>query len=292
MDCNCINFFLDYLRTEKRYSSATVIAYKADLIKFNEYIKQKNLDYQTAKRKDISSWIISMTSEGSSITSVKRRIAVIRTFYKILLNRGEINENPTLTLSIPKANKRLPAFVKKEEILNIINQENIDNFTELRDNLIMQILYGTGIRAKELINLKSTDIDLKNNLLKVLGKGNKERLIPFTNKLHISITNYLLQRSTLTYGTPYLIVTKKGEQLYYTMLHRIVKRYLVNCSNLTKRSPHVLRHTFATHLLDNGAQLNAIKEMLGHKNISSTQIYTHTSLERLKEVVAQAHPRY
>lgn len=285
--------FIDYISSEKRFTTDTIIAYKADITKFISFINNLQIDYKEVTTKQISSWFMAMATY-CAVSSSRRRLAAIRSFYKHLLNIGVVKSNPATLVTLPKLRKRLPTFIKKDEILNVINDlgsASEDDFINTQRKLIIQLLYGTGIRVRELIRLKISDVNLKNNTIRVFGKGNKERIIPFPKALNKTIVDYLSCSNDINKNNVYLIVTKKGDPSYYTMINRIVKNCIASCSNLSKRTPHILRHTFATHLLDNGAELNSIKEMLGHQSIVSTQVYTHTSLEKLKSILNKSHPR-
>lgn len=292
-----IDRFLQYLEFEKRYSSHTLTAYKKDLQQFYDYI---SLVYQTSKINEVDhqiirSWIVSLINEGISSRSVNRKISTLKSFYKFLQREKQIDSNPLIKILPPKTNKKLPEFVDKEN-MNLLFDEVIfeNNFEGKRNKLIIELLYMTGIRLAELVEIKDSDIDLSNLKLKVLGKRNKERIIPFSNELQRSMSEYLETRNKVVeYPEPnnHFFVLHKGKKIYKKLVYRIVNLYLSKVSTLSKKSPHVLRHTFATHMLNNGADLNAIKEILGHSSLAATQVYTHNTIEKLKEIYNQSHPR-
>jgi integrase/recombinase XerC len=222
--------------------------------------------------------------------TINRKISTLKTFYKYLLRQGIVSENPMLKIQSPKTSKRLPVFVEKEKMDLLLDNIEFGSDEEgLRNQLIIEMFYATGMRLSELINLKLLNIDLHDSRLKVLGKRNKERIIPFSGELSRKIRDYLSVRKEKS--NDYLFVTAKGEKMYEKLVYNIVKQYLSLVTTVDKKSPHVLRHTFATHMLNNGADLNSIKELLGHANLSATQVYTHNTVEKLKSVHKQAHPR-
>jgi integrase/recombinase XerC len=286
------NSFLEYLQYEKRFSNHTVLAYSNDLEQFSAYI-QKNHDVKELSDIDhtlIRSWIVSMMNEKLNPRSVNRKITTLKTFYKYLLRQQVVKENPMLKIQSPKTSKRLPVFVEKDNMDELLEKiEFGSDFDGQRNKLIVELLYATGMRLSEMINLKRVNVDLGGSQLKVLGKRNKERIIPFNDRLRKQIEVYLKQDEVKT--AEYLFVTKNGKKLYEKFVYRVVHRYLSEVTSIHKKSPHVLRHTFATHMLNNGADLNAIKELLGHANLSATQVYTHNTVEKLKNVHKQAHPK-
>jgi integrase/recombinase XerC len=284
--------FLEYLQYEKRFSNHTILAYSNDLAQFSEYLQ---ITYEIKELPEIShtlirSWIVSMMDQKMSPRSVNRKITTLKTFYKYLLRQQVVTENPMLKIQSPKTSKRLPVFVEKDNMDALLDTiEFGSDFDGERNKLIMELLYATGIRLSELINLKQANVDLNSCQLKVLGKRNKERIVPFNNALKQLIEGYLEHEETKE--SYYLFVTKKGKKLYEKFVYRVVNKYLSQVTSISKKSPHVLRHTFATHMLNNGADLNAIKELLGHANLSATQVYTHNTVEKLKNVHKQAHPK-
>lgn len=292
-----IQEFLKYLEFEKRYSSHTLKSYETDLRQFYEFCLGESTDFNPSEinYKFIRTWLVYMVNHGLSPRSINRKISSLKSFFGYLLSTGKIESNPMLKILSPKTDKKLPSFVDKENINNLLDTWELkDTFRGWRDFLIIEIFYFTGIRLSELINLKISDVNLSELTIKVLGKRNKERLVPFTSVLKNDILRYLDMRK-LEAGdyehNDFLFITESGKKLYPVMVYRIVKSYLQLVTQVEKRSPHVLRHTFATHMLNNGADLNAIKELLGHSNLSATQVYTHNTFEKLKKVYKQAHPR-
>lgn len=290
--------FIDYLKYEKRVSPHTVTAYEHDLSRFFNYLEEKLEINQLSDvhTEDIRSWIISLLEDESlQAKSVSRMISAVKAFYRYKLKIKELSVNPTLTIQSPKVPKKLPQYVEQKDMEHLFSDIPFeDSFEGLRDRTILELFYATGMRLSELLNLKIQDIHFQDYTIKVLGKRNKERLIPFGNRLSELLTMYLgnLEKKFVD-GTKnnYIFVTDKGEQLYPKAVYRIVRKYLDMVTTIDKRSPHVLRHTFATHLLNNGADLNAIKTILGHSSLAATQVYTHNSIEQLKSIYKQAHPR-
>ena len=286
--------FLKYLKLEKRYSPHTIKAYQIDLTQFQDYLEETYESVlQKVKHPMVRSWLAQMLDYGISPRSVNRKITALKSFYKFLLKEEIIKEDPTLKVIPPKMSKKLPAFVEEGQMSQLLDELDFtDDYAGVRDKLMIELFYSTGIRQSELINLKIKDIDLSSNMIKVLGKRNKERLIPLTKELRQKIDAYLNIRAELPIkDSLYLLLTNKGKKLYPTLVYRQVNHYLSQVTSLDKKSPHVLRHTFATHMLNNGADLNAIKELLGHANLSATQVYTHNTIDKLKKVYNQAHPR-
>jgi len=285
--------FNKYLLYEKRYSIHTVNAYLKDLSQFKLFCDENNTLISKVTHEILRQWIVSMIEVDITPATVNRKISSIKTYYKFLLRDSFIDSNPTLKLSLIKKRKKLPSFVEQDNINTLFdNIEFADDYKGCRDKLILAMFYNTGMRRSELINLLIDDIDFYKKNIKVLGKRNKERLIPVSDNLINDINNYNKIRNEL-FGieNKFLFLTEKGKQLYPKAVYRIVNKYLNYVTNIDKKSPHVLRHSFATHMLNNGADLNAIKELLGHANLSATQIYTHNTFEKLKKVYKQAHPR-
>lgn len=291
--------FLKYLQYERRYSSHTVDSYRNDLTQFNAFLTQikpeSKIELIDVTHNEIRSWIISLMQDGLDPRSVNRKMAALRTYFKFLIKRDVITEDPTVRLFALKTSKKLPSIVKENEITGLLSQfDSDDTFIGMRDKLILELLYGTGIRLSELIHLKKSDINLKEGLIKVLGKRNKERIIPLPAELILVIDDYTTSREKALgeyTGDDFLVVTDKGRKTYPMYIYRIVNRFLGLFTTTDKKSPHVLRHTYATHLLNKGADLNAIKELLGHSSLASTQVYTHNTIEKLKAVFDQAHPK-
>lgn len=291
-----IESFLKYLEYEKRYSRHTLISYRQDLAQFSDFLKETGFDPegQTVSYSEIRGWIVSLIESGIDPRSANRKISSLKSYFKFLLKKGAIQTNPASRLRMLKTKKQLPRFLKEHEMQALFEQGLFDeDFDGWRDRIVIELLYGTGIRLSELIALKENDINFFDQNIKVLGKRNKQRLIPFTRSLGKALENYISKKKERFPGNAieYLIVTNKEEQCYPMMIYRIVKKFLDQVATIDKRSPHVLRHTFATHLLNKGADLNAVKELLGHSNLSATQVYTHNSLEKIKKVYDQAHPK-
>jgi len=297
--------FIDYIQYEKRYSPHTVSAYRNDLDQFFSFL---NIQYNISDIRDVThpmirSWLVLLMEEKISPRSVNRKLTTLKSFYKFLLKEGRVSINPMRKIISPRTSKKLPSFVEKEKMMMLFETINFgEGFPALRDRLILEILYATGMRVSELINLKETDIDFHQSTLKVLGKRNKERLIPFTNKFADFLKLYLKGKKTYLENAEFpgpsdnlddrwLLITDSGKKSYPRFIYRAVTKYLSQVTTLQKISPHVLRHTFATHLLNNGAELNAVKELLGHANLSATQVYTHNTIEKLKTIYKQAHPK-
>lgn len=294
MEPDYIERFLEYLSFQRKFSPHTITSYANDLRQFAFFLQQ-TFEVSTVKsirHTMIRSWVVDLLNGGISPRSVNRKLSSLKSFYKFLLKEQLVDENPTLKLQPPKSGKRLPVFVEEKAMNKLSDNELFEEgFDGVRDKLIIELLYCTGIRLSELINLKETDIDFSRKSIKVLGKRNKERIVPMVAELENSVKYYLEQKADVNSSVSHLLVTNKGEKLYPKFVYRIVKHFLNCVTTVEKKSPHVLRHTFATHLLNNGADLNAIKELLGHANLSATQVYTHNSVERLKNVHKQAHPK-
>jgi len=288
-----IDSFLKYLQYEKRFSKHTLISYKTDLTQFGDYLDtQFQIKTGEVNHGHIRAWVVSLVEANISPRSINRKIATLRSYYKFLLKREEIPQNPTSKIKVLKTSKKLPQFVKQAELDNLLDHfEFKETLSGWRDKVMLEILYGTGVRLSELINLKNPDIDLDNRTIKVLGKRNKERIIPFSNSLKGVIRNYKKFKDEKFPDLEYLLVTNKGEKVYPEFVYRTIKKYLKSYTSVDKTSPHVLRHSFATHLLNKGADLNAVKDLLGHSSLAATQVYTHNSMEKLKKAFDQAHPK-
>ena len=287
--------FINYLKYEKRYSQLTAIAYKKDLDQFEEFFVKTVGDFNVEGINDkiAREWVIELMDNGFSARTVNKKISALKSFYKYLLRLEVISENRLVNIIVPKIRKKLPQFVEEKNLDHLLDDGFFgQDFVGLRDKLIISLLYGTGIRLAELMHLKDTDIYQTEFLIKVLGKRNKERIVPYPRSLNLLIEQYTTERTQL-FGKPVkcLLLTSSGDPVYEKLIYRVVNKYLALITTIEKKSPHTLRHSFATHLLNRGADLNAVKEMLGHSNLSATQIYTHTSLEKIKKVYKQAHPR-
>jgi integrase/recombinase XerC len=288
--------FVSYLQFEKRYSPHTVAAYRADLEQFFAHINHPG---PTISHPDeithhhIRNWMVDMMDNNITARTVNRKAATLRKYFKFLLQSDLISTNPTAKIQTPKAKKHLPVVVETDKLEHMLDYDFEPDFAGTRDKLIIELLFGTGIRLAELVGLKESDINAYEGTIKVLGKRNKERVIPLNKELKRVITEYLELKKSEKFdnNSVTLIVTDKGANAYAKFIYLKVHKYLSNISTQNKKSPHVLRHTFATSLLNKGADLNAIKELLGHANLSATQIYTHNSVERLKSIYKQAHPR-
>ncbi len=289
-----IDGFLQYISAEKRYSKHTQTAYRNDLQHFADFLSTDFAldDLAMATPEMVRSWVVSLMDDGYSARTVNRKISTLNSFYRHLIIIGAIKNNPAGNISALKKAKLLPVVVAEEQINTYLNSENnTDDFPSFRNKLIIDLLYSTGMRRSELIGLQDSSIDFSNRSLKVKGKRNKERIIPLSNKMMEQLQKYLdLKEETFKVATPFLIVTNKGEEAYPRFIYRIVSNELKGLS-AARRSPHVLRHSFATHLLNNGADLNSIKELMGHASLSATQIYTHTTIEQLRKIYNKAHPR-
>jgi len=283
--------FENYLRQEKRYSAHTCLAYMQDLQQFSVYANCSTLvDWQEQNSAIIRGWMVAMLENGISKRSVNRKLAALRTFFKWLRKEGKLNENPMTRIQGPKGEKRLPIFVKEAELdVQKLNALFPTDFEGLRNQLIIELFYQTGMRLTELIELKEATINSQH--IKVLGKRNKERLIPISTELYQKINHYRSAKSALGLTHLNLLLRPNGKALYPQLVYRMVKEVIGTLSGVEKRSPHVLRHTFATHMLNNGAGLETLKDLLGHANLSATQVYTHNSFAQLRKAYGSAHPR-
>jgi integrase/recombinase XerC len=290
--------FIQYIKFEKRYSAHTVAAYQSDLDQFAAFLSLTGKDISQPAditHHDIRNWMVSLMDDKLTPRSINRKVATLRKYFKFLLQEGVMEVNPTARIVTPKIPKNLPVIVEDAKLSQMLDSDDIftHDFKGLRDKLVVEFLFGTGIRLAELLGIKETDINSYEHTVKVLGKRNKERIIPINKELHTLIAEYLEIKKNQNFdnNSLILIVTDKGANAYAKLIYLIVHRYLSNISTQSKKSPHVLRHTFATSLLNRGADLNSIKELLGHANLSATQIYTHNSVERLKSIYKLAHPK-
>ena len=287
--------FEKYLRYERRYSDHTVRSYTNDLEQFSVYLTAQlgMTDEIGLKHFHVRSWIVHLMQDNYTAKTVNRKISTLKSYFKYLKKSGHIKSNPTAKVIAPKIAKRLPVVVREERIEDLLDREiDLNDFESVRNQLVIDLLYTTGIRRSELINLKESDINYSLRHIKVLGKGNKERIIPISHKLIESIKLYLeLKESEQLNESKFLITTSKGKKSYPKLIYNIVHAQLSTVSTVKKRSPHILRHSFATHLANQGAELNAIKEIMGHANLSATEIYMHNSIDRLRSVYQNAHPK-
>ena len=286
---------MDYLRFERNYSEATVVSYGIDLTQFEDFIKSvdEELTVEEVDSDLIRQWEILLMEKGYTSTSVNRKLSTLRSFYRFLLIRGKVEKDPVRKVTGPKNKKPLPSFLKEEEMNRLIDETDFgQGFIGCRDKMIIEMFYATGMRRSELIGLNDVDVDFPASLIKVTGKRNKQRLIPFADELRQSMEEYIKVRNgEVSDRCEAFFVNKNGKRLYDNEVYNLVKRNLSKVVTLKKRSPHVLRHTFATTMLNNEAGLESVKELLGHSSLSATEVYTHATFEELKKVYKQAHPR-
>ena len=287
--------FLEYLRLERNYSERTIVSYETDLREFEEYFQEVDagLDFKKIDADIVRRWMVHLMDEGRAATSVNRKLSTLRSFYRFLLRRKEVVINPMLKVVGPKKKKPLPFFVREKDMDRLLDESLFgEGFEGCRDRLILEMFYATGMRLSELIGLNDADVDLSARLIKVTGKRNKQRLIPFGNELEEDLLIYIKVRNeALPEGTKAFFVRKNGMRMYPLQVYRLVRKSLSKVVTLKKRSPHVLRHTFATAMLNGKAEMRAVKELLGHESLVTTEVYTHTTFEELKKVYELAHPR-
>ena len=290
-----IESFLDYLRYERNYSDKTVLAYGEDIKQLQEFAQEEygKFDPLEVESELIREWIVSLMDQGYTSTSVNRKLGSLRSFYKYLLRQGEVAVDPLRKITGPKNKKPLPVFLKESEMNKLLDETDFgEGFIGCRDRLIIEMFYATGMRLSELIGLDDKDVDFSASLLKVTGKRNKQRLIPFGDELRDLMLEYInVRNEAIQKKSEALFVRETGERLYKNLVYNLVKRNLSKVVTLKKKSPHVLRHTFATTMLNHDAELGAVKELLGHESLATTEIYTHATFEELKKVYKQAHPR-
>jgi len=291
-----MDLFFKYLQYEKRYSPHTLTSYHTDLGQFAQYLQQTYdiTDAAEANHSIIRSWILTLVQQNIQPRSINRKIACLRSYYRFLLAQQRIEVNPMLRIKAPKASKKLPGFVLEEPFNTLLDSFTFEeNFEGQRERLILEFLYGTGIRLAELLGVQHTDIDHYGKTVRVLGKGNKVRILPLNDSLLGSIDAYQEQKKRYfgENNSANLLVTNKARPLYPKFVYRVVKKYISLITTSEHNSPHVLRHSFATHLLNKGADLNAIKDLLGHASLAATQVYTHNSIEKLKSIFEKAHPK-
>lgn len=286
--------FLRYLRYERNYSSYTVFSYKNDLQQFEAFRKQLRGDAtdMSVETDDIRNWVVEMNAQGVSARTIARKISALRSYYRYAINKGLVADSPVASVKLPKIKKRLPSFVRPETMSALLRDEaEVRSFEMMRNNLIVTMLYETGMRRAELIGLKDVDVDNCKCEIKVLGKRNKERIIPYGKHLQDDIEAYRQCRNNEVGHTAMFFVKDNGEPIYAQLVYRVVKTMLGSVSTLAQKSPHVMRHTFASAMLNDGAGINSVKELLGHSTLASTEVYTHITFEELKQSYKQAHPR-
>jgi integrase/recombinase XerC len=291
-----IQDFLHYLQYQKRYSLHTVISYQTDLTAFKQFLETnyQESDIRQIKPAFVRTWLASLKEQGITSKTINRKISALKSFFKYQLKKEVISVTPMTVIGSPKNAKRLPQFVDKSDLDTLFHHvEFPDSWQGVTEKLLLQIFYNTGLRLAELISLQQNHVDIRNCCIKVLGKGNKERIIPVSKVLVGDIQSYMqLKRQTIPVGdNTCLLVNEKGKKLYPRYVYDVVKKYLSLVTTIEKKSPHILRHSFATHLTNNGADINAIKELMGHSSLAATQIYTHNSIEKLKEAFNKAHPK-
>lgn len=286
--------YIEYLQFEKNYSSHTILAYEKDLNQFDLFLREEGvLEINEVNYSLIRGWVTSLLENGGSHRTVNRKMSSLKSYFKFLLKVGEVTSSPADSYKSLKVSKKIQIPFSTEEVLKLLDSSyDTNSFVESRDFLIIELFYATGIRREELINIKLKDINVTSHTIKVLGKRNKERIVPLVHTIKDHVERYIALRQFVAHpSTDELFITSKGVKMYPNLVYRVIKSYFSKVSLKVKISPHVLRHTFATHLLDRGADLNAVKELLGHASLSSTQIYTHSSMATLKGVYGAAHPR-
>ena len=286
---------MEYLRLERNYSEKTVVSYGIDLREFEGYFKKADaeIDFTTVDADVVRNWVMHLMDEGRAATSVNRKLSTLRSFYRFLLKKKVMTVNPMTRVVGPKKKKPLPSFVREKDMDRLLDDLTFgEGYEGCRDRMILEMFYATGMRLSELIGLDDVDVDFSAKLIKVTGKRNKQRLIPFANELEHDLRIYIKVRDeALPNGSDAFFVRKDGKRMYPMQVYRLVKRNLSKVVTLKKRSPHVLRHTFATAMLNDCAELRAVKELLGHESLTTTEVYTHTTFEELKKVYELAHPR-
>ncbi|WP_370632864.1 tyrosine-type recombinase/integrase [Pedobacter sp. MC2016-14] len=287
---------MTYLEHEKRYSPHTIEAYRTDLLQFEQYVLGTfEMDLASVAHDQVRNYIATLMEDHIGANSIGRKLSALRSFYKFLRRTAVLSVNPMVLIKAPRVTKPLPVFVDEKKMDELLDSDVFfdDSFPSVRDKMVMETFFGTGIRLAELVGLKDTDLNSYDASLKVLGKGNKERIIPITKSLVNQLSAYisLKDAQNFTNKSAHLFVSNKGTSVTHPMIYKIVRQYLSYVSTQDKRSPHVLRHSYATSLLNRGADINAIKELLGHASLAATQVYTHNSIERLKLIYKQAHPK-
>ena len=286
--------FIKYLKFEKRLSDHTILSYDNDLKQFESFFKtySTNKEIKTTDKRAIRSWIVELSLKNLSPKSINRKIATLKSFFKFLIKREVIEINPSTNITSLKTDQKIPNFLKEKDVNFLFDNLILEkNFNGERDMMILELLYGTGIRISELINLKTRNINLPKKEMKIMGKRKKESIIPLHQQIISQIKKYLDKKNEIKSTHEFLLCTNKGKKLYPMLIYRIVKKHLSSLINSKKYNPHLLRHTFATHILNKGGDLNSIKDLLGHESLAATQIYTHNSIEKLKETFKASHPR-
>ncbi len=289
-----VNAFLAYLQFEKRYSIHTITAYTNDLVQFFDFIETQydSMPLPQITGSMVRTWLASMKETELTGKTLNRKISSLKSFFKYQIQQGGLSKSPMETVISPKVSKRLPAFVAEQDMEQLLlNLSFAEGWKGLTEKLVIQLFYATGMRLSELIGCKETQLDASKRVIKVLGKGNKERILPISEVLAKDLVNYIKEKPEAAIGNPILFVNENGKSLQPRAVYTFVKFYLSQVTTLQKKSPHILRHSFATHLMNNGADLNAVKELLGHASLAATQVYTHNTIEKLKEVFAKAHPK-
>ena len=289
-----IQQFLNYIRFEKRYSAHTSIAYQNDLEQFTAYLASQydGINITEVNASIIKSWLAELKTDDITSRSIKRKISSLKSFYKFHLKSGLITKSPMASIISPKVSNRLPSFVAEKDMNTLLNTLDFeDNWNGKTERVVLLTFYHTGMRLSELLGLTADSIDFHYHQIKVLGKGNKERIIPITSDLNDALTEYIQLRKELNPTIKNLFINDKAKAISRSKVYQLVKLNIGKVSTIHKKSPHVLRHTFATHLMNNGAELNAVKELLGHSSLAATQVYTHNTIEKLKETFKKAHPK-
>ncbi|MEY4456167.1 MAG: hypothetical protein RLY15_431 [Bacteroidota bacterium] len=289
-----VNAFLSYLQFEKRYSLHTITAYSNDLVQFFDFIETQydKVPLEQITGSMVRSWLAGMKETEMTGKSLNRKISSLKSFFKYQIRQERLVKSPMETVISPKITKRLPAFVAEQDMEQLLaNLSFAEGWKGYTEKMVIQLFYATGMRLSELILCKETQLDISKSVIKVLGKGNKERILPISKNLAQELANYISEKPDVAKSNPHIFVTEKGKSLQARAVYSFVKFYLSQVTTLQKKSPHVLRHSFATHLMNNGADLNAVKELLGHASLAATQVYTHNTIEKLKEVFAKAHPK-
>ena len=289
-----LNAFLAYLQFEKRYSIHTITAYSNDLIQFFDFIETQyeGMPFTQLTGTMVRSWLASMKEVEMTGKTLNRKISSLKSFFKYQIQQGQLVKSPMETVISPKISKRLPVFVAENDMEQmLLNLSFAEGWKGLTEKMVIQLFYATGMRLSELIQCKENQLDISKRVIKVVGKGNKERILPISPELAMALKKYIVEKPTEAIGNSHLFVTEKGKSLQPRAVYTFVKFHLSQVTTLQKKSPHVLRHSFATHLMNNGADLNAVKELLGHSSLAATQVYTHNTIEKLKEVFSKAHPK-